>query len=700
MKTIMFFLVSVCVTNILLAQVPTQAEMDRLMKEAKETLKNIDPETKKMMDSMGIKMPQAKGAPKIGDKKLANTYEEMTRVIPLRDAARIAIVPNLVMTDAAILPFITKTHSAVSRLLPAEIKDESDQIYQLIKTSNSNPVAIANAASGLWISGNYKQALYLMGKAALENSAHADNLNNYASFLTMTGAEQAALPILLNLNKKFPKNSTVLNNIGQAWFGLGEFDKASKYLDSTILMYAMHSQANYTKCIILESKGDKSKAVEVMKKSIKNSYSNEKNSKLRDQGYEINEKDLSWNFRIPADALGLERFFLPGFPVNTAQSHQLEFEWKAFRNACTEQMQELRQKNVKLEEEATRQTLRVQQDLLNAVRTGQRIASVPLVPFYHSKAVKKLIYLVDDKDGSIHNKKMRLFNEGQAVNKKVILLKEQRLAELNKLSKEYYTTTITGDGGISEEEYCQKETAILDKYLPQINKLYEDIQKESLELARKTINNNAYFNLFVLDPLRFEIHKNEAKAGWLHALSTSKVEFSECNKWKSKKTPPETYEKKLPDFDDLHCEYNTKLNFFIGSYEMNCSRMTTKFEKGPLKLELKENLNTGEIIRGTVEIGVSKGFGVEKGPVKAEVEIGAGVQIEIEKSGISDVIVKAGAEVKAGSNVINGGPEGDKTILPPGVGDKSITLAGVEVRYGWNSGGAVEGKGILKGMKY
>lgn len=59
------------------------------------------------------------------------------------------------------------------------------------------------------------------------------------------------------------------------------------------------------------------------------------------------------------------------------------------------------------------------------------------------------------------------------------------LSRLNKLSKEYYTTTITGDGGISEDEYCQKETAKFDIYIPQINKLYEDTQEEGLELPAK-----------------------------------------------------------------------------------------------------------------------------------------------------------------------------------------------------------------------
>ncbi|HYE56416.1 MAG TPA: tetratricopeptide repeat protein [Chitinophagaceae bacterium] len=98
------------------------------------------------------------------------------------------------------------------------------------------------SATGLWLKGKTDMAVYLMGKATAADPYNTDNVNNYASFLTMTSAEEAALPLLQKLNRQFPRNSTILNNIGQAWFGLGDLDKAMKYLDSAVLMFAMHSR--------------------------------------------------------------------------------------------------------------------------------------------------------------------------------------------------------------------------------------------------------------------------------------------------------------------------------------------------------------------------------------------------------------------------------------------------------------------------
>jgi len=695
MRTSFFISVIFLFSINVLGQNPTQSEIEKMMKEAQAAMKNIDPATKKMMDSLEIKMPGAQNAPKVGDKTLADAYEEQTRLVPKKDAVRIASIPKQPITDASMPVFISKAHLAIINVLPAQIKQEAEHICQYIRSKDNSNKAIADAANGLWLSGNYQHALYLMGKATLENSSNPDNLNNYAAFLTMSGAEQVAIPILMNLDIKFPNNSTILNNLGQAWFGLGETDKAEKYLDSAIRFFGTHSQASYTRCLLEQSKGDKKKATDAMKKSIENSYSKEKENKLRDLGYELNDKDLRWNFSIPADALGLEKFHLPPYPMNTDQVYAYEEEWNAFRNECDEKKKVWDDKNQKLYPEQQQQALDEQKRLLGAVKNQQRFGGTVLVPFYHPKAIKKLKYLVDDKDGSIQYKRMKLIEEQKLADEKVAQLKKQMDAELDKVMKDVFVSTINGDGGVSEEQYCNMYNGIVNKYLPQANMVLYKARLEQLEFERKQINNQAYFNLFTMDELTFEISKNGAKSGWLNTLAGTKVMFWHCP-IKIIKEKKEQTSNKLPDFDDLHCEYNSSLNFFIGSFEMNCSRMTTKFDTEPLKINIKEDLNTGEIIRGTVEVRIQKGIGgiVDKGPIRVEIKAGAGVQIEIDRSGITDVIVKAGAAIKAEPNSSVNGPKGDETIPSPGV-----TLIGADVRYGWNSGGAIEGKGILKGLK-
>ena len=78
---------------------PTQKEMEEMMKEAQKMMGELSEDDKKMMDSLGIKMPDFKNPPKVSDKQLAKAWEDENRVVPKKDAARIAAISKAV-TDA------------------------------------------------------------------------------------------------------------------------------------------------------------------------------------------------------------------------------------------------------------------------------------------------------------------------------------------------------------------------------------------------------------------------------------------------------------------------------------------------------------------------------------------------------------------------------------------------------------------------
>src|SRR6187399_2144271 len=78
---------------------PTKKEMDDMMKEMQKAMDEIDPETKRMMDSMGIKIDtkkMAKDASVANDKDLAKAWEDEMRIVPKRDDVRIAAIPKKV----------------------------------------------------------------------------------------------------------------------------------------------------------------------------------------------------------------------------------------------------------------------------------------------------------------------------------------------------------------------------------------------------------------------------------------------------------------------------------------------------------------------------------------------------------------------------------------------------------------------------
>src|SRR5437868_549292 len=70
---------------------PTQKEMEDMMKEAQKAMEEISPEDKKMMDSMGMKMPDMKLIQKnvagISDAQLKKAFDDENRIVPLKDVA-------------------------------------------------------------------------------------------------------------------------------------------------------------------------------------------------------------------------------------------------------------------------------------------------------------------------------------------------------------------------------------------------------------------------------------------------------------------------------------------------------------------------------------------------------------------------------------------------------------------------------------
>ncbi len=165
--------------------IPTQKEMEAIMKEMQKAMDEMSPEDKKMMDSLGIKMPSLKALPKVTDQQMSDAREEENFLVPKKDLTRIAkILPT--PTTAALPAFILRVHNTVVlNLTPAERAD-AEAALQSIRQKTE--ISVSMAAVTFWIQGRPLLATYLMGKASIDNPSDIDNINNYASMLTMTGA--------------------------------------------------------------------------------------------------------------------------------------------------------------------------------------------------------------------------------------------------------------------------------------------------------------------------------------------------------------------------------------------------------------------------------------------------------------------------------------------------------------------------------
>lgn len=684
---------------------PTQKEMQELMKAAQQEIENMSPEDKKMMEEMGITMPDmnniGKSVSGISDAQLKKAFEDESRIVPEKDEARIASISKIPLADATIPAFLKSTHTKVLALLKPESKTLAEKLYTQQKSTGSTSDAIGNTAAGLWIMGRIQPALYIMGRVCTEDISNTDNLSNYASMLSMSGIQQSAIPVLNYLNTKYPGNSTILNNLGQAWFGLGDMQIAEKYLNSAIRIYAYHPQANFTKSFIEESKGKKTGAVALVKKSILHSYSEEKEERLRKLGHKLTSKEVSLPKNTKADPLNLGGFAAPPFPKSVDECIAMEPVWAAYRQQLKDQADALKSRL----KEAWQVTTDMQQKRTNentamvkaSMNAGSPQGVLTLVPIHAAPAYLKQNDVLEEYNRRMAEflKKTTAFLTGTAEQ-----LKKEYEVTMDQLRDE--DDEQTGEG-LPNKDYCPRYKETSDKYLRAYNEAMEPFFLEYLEIQKKYLNEKTHWQMYSEWPEKFEAHKLEAKIAWLNALTADQpISFISITEYKCAK-PLMGKAGKISQFDDVACKYHSELILPLGKMKMDCSRFTSELDLSVIKFGLKQDLDketfADQFMSCNVEVGAKAGKEVKAGPLSVEASAGARIGLEIDRTGVKDVYVTGGVKAGAGTNIIGEGSEAAGTpssMMGVGVGDLSID-GGAEGRISLVSGkGSVYGTGIFE----
>ena len=337
MRITILLLLTLTILNEVIGQLPSKKEMQAQMLEAVNEInrqitdlekqieiarKENPDEVKDLEDQVTILKKQVemmRGVNKSMSGMSERIYTQAAQkeaLVPTKDAARINSLPKRTLNEAELFVFVKNTHAEVEKLIPAIEITEALKIYNETKEKYTSVDVTGNAASGCWMLGHWEKALFIMGKACMDDMTNTDNLNNYAAFLCMTGAEQAAIPILQYLNELYPDNSTILNNMGQAWFGLGDLTNSKKWLDDASTHYDNHSLANATLFKIYQSEGNTEKAIAALKRAIKESYDPEKEHELNRLGVNLTYADLpELNYPMKQDPLHLVEL-INTFPEN------------------------------------------------------------------------------------------------------------------------------------------------------------------------------------------------------------------------------------------------------------------------------------------------------------------------------------------------------------------------------------------------
>ncbi|MFT3979241.1 MAG: hypothetical protein QM687_02140 [Ferruginibacter sp.] len=683
-----------------------QMEADRkklaeAMKNLEEKRNNLDPESKRrydsMLNSMGMGQRMDNTITQVNSNSSANTKNKgTTGLVPAKNSKQIAAIaatPSAVGMGAYIG---TASNKVLAAVLPAA-KNKANEIYQGLKTKKSTPDQSGKVAAMLWLQGRTQVALSLMAQVCNDDPANTDNLNNYASMLQMMGAPELAIPVLNNLNARFKNNSTILNNLGQAWFALGDIDKADKYLDSTLRIAVAHPQANLTKSIIAESKGNKTAAVAFAKSAFKQSFSSSKRDKLSALGYKTGPDDYNYPAsKKSSDLLNLGGFAMPPFPLSVAQMKALEPVWKSFRADIDQRLKSLK----KITDEANKATVKrleeQQQQFMNA---RNKVLSDPNSVSQSSAVAIAGAPLFAEKVNA--KQKLLLENLGK---KKLATI--QRIADFEKgegaaLKKKYEDARKKVDEAMKQAEknsasqtvdpafFCPQYVKAADEFLQAYNTKLEGLYNDYLTAEKQLITEMAYTAQYSTYPELLPGVNAGLQMQWLRDLSLTQNQFNYQTVTKYDCTDvADGKSGRLTAFKDPNCDINSEFSQKLGlanlgfSIKLDCSGMTTSFNALIVGVKLSQDLDHagfGDSFKScTVSIGPKAGVDVKMGPVEASAKAGAGVDIEIDRSGISDVVLTGGVEAEAG------------------LGNPVAASAGMEANISLSSGaGSVSGIGIF-----
>jgi hypothetical protein len=662
------------------AQMPSQKEMDDAMREMRKQMDKLTPEQRKMIEETQRQMmTQPAASPDdIGG-------------VPRRDGARIAKVPKAPLTGTQLKAHVEALQPKLAQALSPAARQRAQAIEASVrKEGGAVPARLAAAANGLAAMGAWPEATYLMGKAAVA-SGSAQDLNNLAAFLTMQKAGHAAAPILITLDARYPNNSTLLNNLGQAWFELGEVKEAERVLIMAVRRAPNHPQANVTKSVIEEARGDKAAAQASMRAAIRGGYSEAKEQRLAKLGGKLAKDDVRWTLKKPADTLGLANFVPPPYAMKVPDLWLLPPMWAAFNERVNAERDRYKTRAAELAKQTPW--------LADAALRGPVTA----------KAARFAQLNGDDWT-------RRLVAARGAYTEALRFDQQQRKAledRLEAIHAEGRTKYRNVAGGYQYDYVCPQIRAEIAKYLEATAPRLEEARRDLLASERLVTNEHLYYAQFMQTQRSFEYSVVRAKSEFLAALGGSSLNTGTglMNRYGQNCLKPDAPGKaggKLPDFDEVNCQHIVDLSVQgIGSIKVRCNRMDTSLEPFalPFKAAWSEDLNKNRVLsastqidvkgmsvaargefddqglaRGGVSVGTGVGDSVAGGPLEIGVGAAVSVGIDFDRSGVTDVRIEGGVGATAASSV-------------PGTNAGTSASTSINSTWSWNTGASAEASG-------
>jgi tetratricopeptide (TPR) repeat protein len=383
--------------------------------------------------------------------------------IPPR-SAKLDRLPRL-LTAEEYTGYIQQLHTAISTAMKPGEKNKADELAKKSKQ-------LSNTAFAARLQNAPVACLYLYSKAVAINVSDALTANNFSAFLIMSGMPEKSIPILDYWNGKKPGEVSILANLGNAYYRLGDPDKAMKYLQQAVQKDSLHATANKILCMIYLKKGDPKNAKDHGTRSLTGSYDEQVLTMLRQLDNKTKPGEIMGRWPVKEFPL-LKRIKLPAMPAKLDDMGRFTIDLAAEKRSLEITIADMESKVAGISED-------LKQKALTASFTKG-----------FSPLRVKAQYIIMDGMQTYHREMIR---ENDAFNYNLQLITAPFSAKVKTITKKYSDQLNKLEGGEAGDEdkitalelaSCKEINAEKEKYLGDLSVLMNGYAQRKEYVSRK-----------------------------------------------------------------------------------------------------------------------------------------------------------------------------------------------------------------------
>lgn len=328
MKTLLllaFFFISVVQG---LAQTnPAMPDVNKMMKMSPAELEAYKKEMQKKYSA------QAKQIAKQANFKLDEmTLPDFNLQLPSKDIKRLSLLPTQPPTLIQISDLLRTTKQHIEKVVKPTVTQEVKKIVE-----GQNAATLQQSAIGEFYADRPEQSLLIAIEAALKDVNDQTGWNNVAAIMNMTGLQHKAIPVLMNQLQNDPNNSMMLNNMGQAYLGLGDIGLAEMFLKQCLQHDPLNPEANRSMGMIKFFYEQYEEGMQYFEKELQVAYRRSTMSLLKDKNRSFNIYQLRKKRNVPKrdffSELSFQNFKVPELPVKTDQTAEAKVTGQSFEQS-------------------------------------------------------------------------------------------------------------------------------------------------------------------------------------------------------------------------------------------------------------------------------------------------------------------------------------------------------------------------------